>query len=107
MIHGSVTASCNYLSKTFLGGMSRERFRLTGMRANADRPTPDDRFDSLLPVSQSFEISRGWIENDNYVSHTKKELQLNIHLSTHCHVEVSQHAGRDFGAGMNVGCSRR
>jgi hypothetical protein len=76
MIHGSVTASCNYASETFLDGTPRERFRLTSMRSDTDRPTSDDRFDSLLAVSNRFEISRGWIENDNYVSHTKKELQL-------------------------------
>jgi hypothetical protein len=74
MIHGSVTASCNYASTTFLDGTSREDFRLASMRRDADRPTPDNRFDSLLPVSNSFEISRGWIENDNYVSHRKKDL---------------------------------
>jgi hypothetical protein len=71
MIHGSVTASCNYAAETFLHGTSRERFRIASMRGDTDRPTSDDRFDSLLPVSNSFEISRGWIENDNYISHTK------------------------------------
>jgi len=42
MIHGSVTASCNYTSKTFLDGTSRERFRIAGMRGDTDRPTSDD-----------------------------------------------------------------
>jgi hypothetical protein len=42
MIHGSVPASGNYASKTFLDGTSRERFRFAGMRADADRPTTDD-----------------------------------------------------------------
>jgi hypothetical protein len=42
MIHSSVAASCNYASKTFLDGTSRERFRLASMRADADRPTTDD-----------------------------------------------------------------
>jgi hypothetical protein len=65
VIHGSVAARCNHASETFLDGTSRERFRLASMRGDADRPTSNDRFDSLLPVSNSFEISRGWIENDN------------------------------------------
>jgi hypothetical protein len=42
MIHGSVATCCNYTSKTFLDGTSRERFRLASMRADADRPTTDD-----------------------------------------------------------------
>jgi hypothetical protein len=42
MIHGSVAASCNHASETFLDGTSRERFRLASMRADTDRPTSDD-----------------------------------------------------------------
>jgi hypothetical protein len=42
MIHGSVAASCNHASKTFLDGTSGERFRLASVRTDADRPAADD-----------------------------------------------------------------
>src|SRR5262245_17286611 len=71
MIHGSVAASCDHASEPFLDGTSRERFRFPGAGANADGPSPDDRFDSFLAVSNSFGVSRDWIENDNYISHVK------------------------------------
>jgi hypothetical protein len=76
MIDGSVTSSCNYATETFLDSTSRERFRLASLRGKANRPMSDDRFDSILPVPDTFKISRGGIENNNYVTHTIKELQL-------------------------------
>jgi hypothetical protein len=42
MIHGSVAASRNHPSKTFLDGTSRERFRFTSVRGDAHRRAADD-----------------------------------------------------------------
>ena len=42
MIHGSVAASCNHPSETFLDRTPRERFRFASMRGDTDRPTADD-----------------------------------------------------------------
>src|SRR5262249_25150107 len=42
LIHRSVATSCNYPSKTFLDGTSRERFRFPCVRSDANRQTTDD-----------------------------------------------------------------
>jgi hypothetical protein len=99
MIHGSVTASCNYASETFLDGTPRERFRFASVRGDTDGPASDNRFDSLLPVSNSFEISRGWIENDNYVSHRKRIYNLSIHLPPIVMLSVAKHLWLNSGLG--------
>ena len=40
--HFGNPASRNHASETFLGGPSRQRFRFSRMRADADRPTSDN-----------------------------------------------------------------
>src|SRR5438445_11610251 len=42
------------------------------MRLNSDGAHEGDRFDALLPIPKTFGTARGWIENDNCISHTGK-----------------------------------
>jgi hypothetical protein len=116
LIHGSIAASRNHAAETFLDGTSRERFRFTSMRTDADWPTSDNRFDSRLPVSNSFEISSGWIENDNHVSHARKELQTvmliaqsrekHLWIDFHCRMRFKMDLrffSRDCAINMTIG----
>jgi hypothetical protein len=72
VVHGSVAARCDYSLETFVHGASRQRFGVPRMRRDANRQTLHERFNALLPVSNTFDATGEWIKNDNCVGHAKK-----------------------------------